>query len=99
MLIRHTDRHFHVTAIEGEVSASFELLVYSRVKCSMPPFRWLFGISVVLGSVINFEVRQRRDRCAVIRSGDATVRFWVCAVSSRDVLECARVAHDLSARR
>jgi hypothetical protein len=60
-------------------------------------------VSVALGilAVAGFVFRSAASRvgCAVIRSGDATARFWVCAISSRDVLECARVAHDLSARR
>ena len=57
------------------------------------------SILAVAGGVVYFEVQRVGVGCAVIRSGDATARFWVCAISSRDVLECARVAHDLSARR
>jgi hypothetical protein len=56
-------------------------------------------ILAVAGGAVYFEVQRVRVGCGVIRSGDATARFWVCAISSRDLLECARVAHDLSARR
>ena len=57
------------------------------------------GVLAVARGVVYFEVQRVGVGCAVIRSGDATARFWVCAISSRDVLECARVAHDLSARQ
>jgi hypothetical protein len=59
-----------------------------------------FGNLAVAGGLLFIcEVQRVGVGCAVIRSGDATARFWVCTIFSRDVLECARVARDLSARR